>query len=90
MNSKWIISMANFKPSKDHETLILEFSKFLKTNPGFQLALLDSQDDPTYLTEIRDLIQIENLENLIQLTGPVTNLKELFDKANIGVLSSTV
>lgn len=89
-NSKWIISVANLKHPKDHQTLILAFSKFLKANPGFQLALIGSHEDPAYLSRVVELIQKENLENSIQLTGPVIHLKEWFEKARIAVLSSTV
>ncbi len=89
-NSKWIISVANFKPPKDHKTLILAFSRFLESYPEFQLALIGTQEDSVYVQEVLNLIQEKNLQKSIKLTGPVIDLNEWFSKARLGILSSTV
>lgn len=87
---KWVISVANLKKPKNHRVLVLAFSEFLKTHTGYKLALIGTMDDPHYLDEINRLIRTEGIEEHVHLVGPVVALKEWFDKARMGVLSSTI
>lgn len=87
---KLIISVANLKKPKDHKTLVLAFSKFLKLRSGYKLALIGSLDDANYLEELNSIIESESIQDHVLLLGPIVDMKEWFDKARMGILSSTI
>jgi glycosyltransferase involved in cell wall biosynthesis len=85
---KWIISVANLKKPKNHVVLILAFSEFLKSHPGFNLALIGSKDDPNYLKEVLQVLRTKGLDEKVYLAGPVMDLEKWFSRARFAVLSS--
>lgn len=86
----WIISVANLKKPKNHNNLVLAFSKVVKNNPELRLVLIGTCEDDEYLRSVRNLILKEELEEKISIIGPVIDLKEWFEKAKFAVLSSDV
>ncbi|GAB3218777.1 glycosyltransferase [Algoriphagus aestuariicola] len=87
---KWIISVANLKKPKNHVVLVRAFSEFIKSHTGYKLALIGTMDDPEYVEEVNRVIQAEDVQEHVHLLGPVMELKEWFDKARMGILSSHV
>lgn len=85
-----LICVANLKNPKNHRTLVLAFSKFLKLRPGYKLALIGSLDDANYLEELNSIIESESIQDHVLLLGPMVDMKEWFDKARMGILSSTI
>lgn len=86
----WVISVANLKKPKNHNNLVLAFSKVVKSNPELRLVLIGTCEDREYLRSVRNLIQTEELEEKISIIGPVIDLKVWLDKARLAVLSSDV
>lgn len=86
----WIIAVANLKKPKNHNNLVLAFSKVVKNNPELRLVLIGTCEDDEYLRTVRNLILKEELEQKISIIGPVIDLKEWFEKAKFAVLSSDV
>ncbi|WP_425639512.1 glycosyltransferase [Algoriphagus yeomjeoni] len=85
-----VLCLANLKPPKNHHLLINTFAEFVKSHPSFKLKLVGATDNPVYLKEIKELIQINSLGNRIHIEGTQLKLSPYMQEAKFAVLCSDV
>jgi len=85
-----IVCLANLRPQKDHETLVRAVSLLTKQDmpKKLKVILAGSDDDKDYTHRIRQLVSDLNLEQIIDMPGPVEDTTSLLAGADCGVLSS--
>jgi glycosyltransferase involved in cell wall biosynthesis len=91
--TKTIVHLANFRPQKDHKTLIeairLLVQKTGSTGQQLQVLLVgDDNIDAAYTQLIKDCISSSDLREIISITGPRNDVAHILAKAHLGVLSS--
>mgnify|MGYP000686750721 CR=1 FL=1 len=89
-----IIHLANFRPQKDHGTLVravqllTQQEKFADKN--FEVLLVGDIDiDRAYTQSIVELITSLDLKDVIKVVGPLNDVARLLAEVHLGVLSST-
>lgn len=90
-NQLKIICIANFRPQKDHLTLIRAFYKVIQKHPEYHLELFMAgiyHEQDQYYRSITELISEYQLEEKVKVLGPVNEVENLLADADIGVLSS--
>jgi len=85
---KRVVCMANFRPQKDHPTLLTAWRHVQAAHPDAQLLLLGALGTPEYMAVIRDQIAAQGLSNSVTLLGPRTDVPAVLQACTIGVLSS--
>lgn len=86
-----ILCLANLRPQKNHlmlvEAIHILTNKYNIKNISINLAGVIYFDD--YYHSIIDKISYYNLENYINILGPVSNTNKILNESHIGVLTST-
>ena len=90
---KTIVHLANFRPQKDHGTLVKAIQLLIQekeyTSENLEVLLVgDNTIDPVYTQSIIDLIASSGLEDIIQVMGPSQDVAKLLAEVHLGVLSS--
>lgn len=90
LKSKVFIAIGRFHEAKDYPNLINAFHFFLKNIEQKSLyhLLIVGDGDLTLIKEIKNLIQIYNLDNNIHLLGRRDDIVDLLSGADLFVLSS--
>ncbi|HAW08136.1 MAG TPA: glycosyltransferase [Bacteroidetes bacterium] len=83
-----IVCVANFRPVKDHHTLIKAMRIVCNKFPYVHLILLGDNLDQEYTSCILNEINEFNLQSNISWLGSITNVQSYLKYCNIGVLSS--
>ena len=83
-----IVHIAGFRRQKDHINLLKAFIIVLKHKPNSTLHLIGKDYNDTYSKLIHDFIKDENLENNVFLYGVRSDIKNILEQADIGILSS--
>lgn len=84
-----IVCVANFRPQKDHHTLVAAMAGVVAAIPAAQLLLIGATPDARYLRSIRATIVERNLEGHITILGPRRDVPAILRAAAVGVLSSS-
>ena len=87
-NSLKIICVANFRPQKDHYTLLKAFRILSENNEGISLHLIGKDESDLYSQGIKKFIQDNNLEKNVFVYGAQPDVGAFLDQADMGVLSS--
>ncbi len=83
-----VICVANFRPQKDHQTLIQAFELVKREYPESSLHLIGKSDYPdATLSAVREYAEHHNIGDVYFL-GEQMDIKTLIGQADIGVLSS--
>ena len=83
-----IVCVANFRPEKDHLTLIRAMTLVLHSCPEAHLLLVGAPVDPDYLARVRDQIRLAGLTEDISILGPRADVPSILKACAVGVLSS--
>jgi glycosyltransferase involved in cell wall biosynthesis len=85
---KRIICLANWRPQKDHITLLQAFDIFGGQHPDWSLHLVGKHFGDAYEAEVRKCIADLKLWDRIFVYGSVKDVAHVLAQASIGVLSS--
>ncbi|TFV97219.1 glycosyltransferase [Algoriphagus kandeliae] len=84
-----ILHLANFRPQKDHLTLLNSLIKLLEKGIDdwriFFVGLGESED---YVNLLKDKIKDFGLEDMVLYFGSTDNVEHFLEKSHVGVLSS--
>ncbi len=83
-----IVCVANFRPEKDHFTLVRAMELVVKSTPDAYLLLVGGVRDPEYYKAVKAEIQARHLEQNISILGPREDVAAILSIADIAVLSS--
>ncbi|MCP9496447.1 MAG: glycosyltransferase [Pyrinomonadaceae bacterium MAG19_C2-C3] len=83
-----IVCVANFRPQKDHLTLVRAMKRVVQEAPGAHLLLVGVEVDENYVEKIRREIAVHELGRNITLLGERRDVAEILKQCDIGVLSS--
>lgn len=85
-----IICLANLKPPKNHKLLIRSFAKFGKRFPEYQLELIGSLQNLSYLEDLKKEISLLQIDHKINFHGEQVNISPFLESAEFAVLASDV
>jgi glycosyltransferase involved in cell wall biosynthesis len=83
-----IVCVANFRPEKDHLTLVDAIARVVPVCPDLQVFLVGAAIDPDYLVQVREEIERCGLTKHIFILGPRNDVPAILKACAIGVLSS--
>jgi len=83
-----IICVANFRPEKDHFTLIRAMTKVVRAVPEAHLMIAGKCNDEAYLNRVRREIPALGLEKHITILGERHDIPTILPQCDVGVLSS--
>jgi glycosyltransferase involved in cell wall biosynthesis len=86
---KRIVCVANFRPQKDHLTLIRAFAMVVRQVPYATLLLVGPTVETPQLRAIRDEVAFLGLAQNVTFLGQRTDVSAILRGCDIGVLSST-
>ena len=87
-NDLKIICVANFRPQKDHLTLLKAFQRLLQsTNEKVSLHLIGKDNQDEYSEKVQQFIREHALKD-VHIYGEQESIGFLLDQVDIGVLSS--
>jgi glycosyltransferase involved in cell wall biosynthesis len=85
---KRIIQVAGFRPQKNHINLLKAFNTVLKDEPNHTLHLIGKIDKSLYSNNIKGFLRKHNLLKHVFLYDACSDIKNILNQADIGVLSS--
>jgi glycosyltransferase involved in cell wall biosynthesis len=85
---KRLVCVANFRPQKDHPTLLRAMTIVRNQVPGAHLLLIGDSADPAYVASIRAQITDLDLDPSVSYLGPRKDVAAILRGCDIGVLSS--
>jgi glycosyltransferase involved in cell wall biosynthesis len=85
---KRLVCVANFRPQKDHPTLLRAMTMVQRQVPGAHLLLIGDSADPAYVASIRQQISELHLDPSVSYLGPRKDVSAILRACDIGVLSS--
>jgi glycosyltransferase involved in cell wall biosynthesis len=85
---KRLVCVANFRPQKDHPTLLRAMTIVQRQVPGAHLLLIGDSADPAYVASIRAQISDLQLDPSVSYLGPRNDVASILRACDIGVLSS--
>lgn len=83
-----IICLANFRPQKDHLTLLAAFLEVLQERPAVSLHLVGNFNEDDYSQKILSFIEENHLKENVFLYGEQEQVHNFLIQADLGVLSS--
>ena len=84
-----IVSLANFRPEKDHFTLARAMSRVVRDVPDAHLLLVGKTNDESYKRKVQQEIAALGLETNISVLGERHDVSAILASCDIGVMSST-
>lgn len=85
---KRVVCVANFRPQKDHLTLLRAAALVDQAGCGAHLFLVGDSAEPEYVRNVRSLITSLGLDHAVTYLGPRQDVAAILDACDIGVLSS--
>ena len=85
---KRLVHLANLRPQKDHFTLIKSFKEVSNNHPDWSLHLIGKDFKDEYSGNIKTLIKKLNLESKVFIYDSKTDVFNILNQCDIGVLSS--
>jgi glycosyltransferase involved in cell wall biosynthesis len=83
-----IVCVANFRPEKDHFTLVRALMHVVRACPTVQLLLVGAPVDPEYLSRVQHEIERCGLTQHVSILGTRSDVPSILKACSIGVLSS--
>lgn len=88
LNDKRIVCLANFRPQKDHFTLIEAFNSILVNFPEWSLHCVGKDFNDEYSLKIKEKIHKLGLSKNVYLYNSKSDISNILKQCQIGVLSS--
>jgi glycosyltransferase involved in cell wall biosynthesis len=85
---KRLVCVANFRPQKDHTTLLRAMAAVEAAGSGAHLLLVGDSAEPEYVAHIRRLITTLGLDHAVSYLGPRHDVVAILESCDVGVLSS--
>jgi glycosyltransferase involved in cell wall biosynthesis len=85
---KRLVCVANFRPQKDHPTLLQAMRIVATESPGAHLILVGDSSDPSYVAGILRQIVDLKVGHAVTYLGPRNDVAAILRGCDIGVLSS--
>ena len=85
---KRVVCMANFRPQKDHPTLLTAWRQVQTAHPDAHLLLPGALGSADYMAAIHGQIAAQRLSGSVTILGPRTDVPAVLQACSIGVLSS--
>ncbi|MFI1745832.1 glycosyltransferase [Thalassobellus sediminis] len=86
--SKRIICLANLRPQKDHINLLKAFKVVWNTNKNWTLHIVGHDFKDEYSLNIKNFIKDNSLENNVYVYGSCSDISNILNQSDIGVLAS--
>lgn len=83
-----IVCVANFRPEKDHFTLLRAMTQVVQSVPKAHLLIAGKTNDADYLEGVKRVIVELALENSVTILGERHDVPAILGQCDIGVLSS--
>ncbi|HSE21523.1 MAG TPA: glycosyltransferase, partial [Pyrinomonadaceae bacterium] len=83
-----IVCVANFRPEKDHLTLIGAFDILTQHYPSAHLLLIGADIEGTYAAQVRAEVRHRRLTDHVSFFGPRDDVSSILKRCDVGVLSS--
>jgi glycosyltransferase involved in cell wall biosynthesis len=83
-----IVCVANFRPEKDHLTLVRAMAQVAREEPAAHLLLVGKCHDAAYLKLVEQEISALSLKGHLSILGARNDISALLRQCDIGVLSS--
>lgn len=83
-----IVCVANFRPEKDHFTLVRALMQVVRVCPTVQLILVGAPVEPKYFSRVQHEIERCGLTQHVSILGPRNDVPAILKACSIGVLSS--
>ena len=83
-----IVCVANFRPQKDHLTLLRALSIVIRQEPAAHLLLVGAESDQNYLNLVQQEIARHQLNEHVSVLGQRLDISAILRACDIGVLSS--
>jgi len=84
-----IVCVANFRPQKDHFTLLRAMASVVRHVPSAHLLLVGDVGDSEYLGRVQEVISQDRLERHVSILGRRDDVYGILHACDIGVLSSS-
>jgi glycosyltransferase involved in cell wall biosynthesis len=84
-----IVCVANFRPQKDHLTLLRAMAHVLATAPAAHLLLVGDEVDAAYSTAVREEARRLGIERSVSFLGSRRDVSGILRGSDVGILSST-
>jgi glycosyltransferase involved in cell wall biosynthesis len=84
-----IICLANFRPEKDHFTLVRAMARAAREVPGAHLILAGKTNDENYQRDVQKEIAALGIEGNVSMLGERHDVSAILRSCDIGVLSSS-
>ena len=83
-----IVCVANFRPQKDHPTLLRAMESVVRRTPAAHLLLIGAAGDPAYLGAVEREIGTRGLARNVSILGQRMDVPDVLRACDVGVLSS--
>lgn len=83
-----VVCVANFRPEKDHFTLVHAVARVARACPSIHVFLVGAPIDPEYLGRVNDDIDRCGLREHISILGSRNDVPAILKACDVGVLSS--
>ena len=84
-----IVAVANFRPQKDHPTLLRAMASIVRAAPGAHLLLVGAERDPAYRRQLVEAIGAGGLGGHVTVLGERQDVGAILQACDVGVLSSS-
>ncbi len=88
VDEKRIVHIAGYRKQKDHLNLLKAFLTISKTHNDWTLHLVGKSYNDNYSNRINEFIKNENLQDKVFQYGVCSDINNILEQAEIGVLSS--
>jgi len=88
VENKRIVCLAALRQEKDHLMLIESFKRVSRLKPEWTLHLVGKDYNDNYSVKIKKTIKDNNLKDVVYLYNICSDIKNILEQSNIGVLSS--
>jgi len=85
---KRMICVANFRPQKDHATLLEAMARVAAKEPEARLFLVGAEVDEAVVAKVRETIERSGLNQQVSVLGARRDVAGLLAACDVGVLSS--
>ena len=83
-----IVCIANFRPQKDHLSLLKAFLKVKQVQTNVVLHLVGKDEKDSYSEKLKEFIERNDLQKNVLVHGEQENVQDFLMKMDMGVLSS--
>jgi glycosyltransferase involved in cell wall biosynthesis len=83
-----LVSVANFRPQKDHLVLIAALAAIVRAEPRAHLLLVGASTDRAYLARIQEALRVHGVVEHVTILGERRDVAAILHGCDVAVLSS--